>query len=84
MIKAAEHCMQECAAAYRITAYVVEFYLGHIWDRNRPQIGSDIEIRIFLKRCNHLKKHRKPQENHKMKKNTYELWISSYIRSAQR
>ncbi len=48
MIKAAEHCMQECAAAYRITAYVVEFYLGHIWDRNRPQIGSDIEIRILL------------------------------------
>ncbi|ENC05440.1 hypothetical protein ECP02994384_1812 [Escherichia coli P0299438.4] len=37
-----------------------------------------------MKKCNYLKKPRKRQGNHRMRKNICELWISSYIRSAQR
>ncbi|EIO19423.1 hypothetical protein ECPA4_2417, partial [Escherichia coli PA4] len=33
---------------------------------------------------NHLKKLRKHPKTHRIVKNIYELWISSYIRSAQR
>jgi len=38
---------------------------------------------MLFKKCNYLKKPRKRQGNHRMGKNTCELWISSYIRSAQ-
>lgn len=50
--------------------------MGHIWDRNRPQIDTEIELRMLFKKCNYLKKPRKRQGNHRMGKNTCELWIS--------
>ncbi|EPJ0292860.1 hypothetical protein ACTBAJ_004188 [Escherichia coli] len=30
-------------------------FLGHIWDRNRPQIDTEIELRMLFKKCNYLK-----------------------------
>ncbi|MDF8907778.1 hypothetical protein OU548_26340, partial [Escherichia coli] len=33
-------------------------FLGHIWDRNRPQIDTEIELRMLFKKCNYLKKPR--------------------------
>ncbi|HGT9726142.1 TPA: hypothetical protein ACM486_005040, partial [Escherichia coli] len=55
-------------------------FLGHIWDRNRPQIDTEIELRMLFKKCNYLKKPRKRQGNHRMGKNTCELWISRVMR----
>ena len=54
--------------------------MGHIWDRNRPQIDTEIELRMLFKKCNYLKKPRKRQGNHRMGKNTCELWISRVMR----
>ncbi|MCM4780074.1 hypothetical protein MMS31_25580, partial [Escherichia coli] len=51
------------------------------WDRNRPQIDTEIELRMLFKKCNYLKKPRKRQGNHRMGKNTCELWISRVIQS---
>ncbi len=55
--------------------------MGHIWDRNRPQIDTEIELRMLFKKCNYLKKPRKRQGNHRMGKNTCELWISRVMNS---
>ncbi|WP_322972249.1 hypothetical protein, partial [Escherichia coli] len=41
---------------------------------------SKIELRMLLKKCNYLKKPRKRQGNHRMRKNICELWISRVIR----
>ena len=54
------------------------------YDFVRQIAGENVELKMLLKKCNYLKKPRKRQGNHRMGKNTCELWISSYIRSAQR
>ena len=55
-------------------------YMGH-------KKASDKQwnwVQVFFEKYNCMKKLRKHQKIHRMAKNIYELWISSYIRSAQR